>query len=269
VTTDLQYIRDCVADSDSEPLISDSGWVLLVNENRAGFLYIYFNVGIVNTYSSYPNIDLAWTYLHELFWKYDRQLINGYMNSLVHTFYTARKVKQQDCSIATCNDFDPMEDLTTELGETYFGGEKAKIGKAIIRPYGQIDLNLLYGPDDKINPGYVYEKIIHVWEVKTALHESTFYALSFLPVTVQVDIVFNIDIQDAELDLCTTAPNSTLTILNGERYGSVVVSWCNPDDPAAWSDPTCIMGATLVSVTAPYTIDSITANISDESYDCT
>jgi hypothetical protein len=256
VTTDLEYIRDCVADSDSEPLISDDGWVLLANENRTGVLYIWFNESIYYLGSyTYANADLSWFYLHFLFWQHDRQLITGYMNGLAETFTTARKVKQQECSIATCADFDPMEYLTTELGETYFGGEKARIGKAMIRPYGQIDLTLLYGPDDNANPGYTYTNRLHVWGVN-GVNQTTVYGMTILNNTIQLDFVFNLVIKDAIGGTCTTA-DQTLTILANARYGSKVVAWCDPGGGA----PLCIDLANEVSMTGGWSVDDITSNL--------
>lgn len=236
ITTDIQYIRDCVADSDSEPLISDSGWVLLTNELRGADLYIWFNVNSALS-ELVCNIDMSWYYLHKCFWMHDRQLITGFMNGNAETFYTARKVKQQECSIVNCSDFDPMEYLTTELGETYFGGEKAKIGKSLIKPYGQIDLTLLYGPDDNINLGITYFKVFFGVEIQTGANESTVYGiLSEAAPVGGLTIQFKIQIKDNIGGTCKTA-FQTIVFAAGEYYAdSGAIVWCDPGGGA----PLCL-----------------------------
>lgn len=146
VTTDIEFIRKCIKASE-DSRISDDGWVLFATELRGTDYYILTNAGLIDTGTAYFNCDLAWSRLHNNFWKHDRQLITGYMNGTLQTFYSARKVKQQnEFSIVYCSEFDPGQHITTELGETYFSGEKGDVKKAVLKPYGEIGLTLVYGP---------------------------------------------------------------------------------------------------------------------------
>ena len=148
VTTDIEYIEDCMADSSRETNISDDGFVILCNREDGGNYYV--NVAAIPTQTGVVafNGDLAWNSLHEYYFRHDRILIEGYLNDSLVTFYTAKKTKQQDISIVYRDTFDPTKEITSELGETYLGGAKGKIGKSEISPSGLIKLNLLYGPDD-------------------------------------------------------------------------------------------------------------------------
>lgn len=145
VTTDIEYIK-AVIDADEADKISDEGWVLFATELRGTDYYITTNSGIINTGNVYFNCDLSWSRLHNNFWKHDRQLIQGYMNGSLQTFYSARKTKQQnEFGIIRCSEFNPEQNITTELGETYFSGQKGDIKRAVLNPDGSIKLTLIYG----------------------------------------------------------------------------------------------------------------------------
>ena len=177
ITTDLQYIIDSMVSEDTENAISDNGWVLIANENRGGDLYIRFGASILSPYQYfYPNMDFAWTALHITLFMHNRYLPTGTMNNALKTFYTVRKNKQQTCSIVNCDtEFDPTEHLTTELGETYLGGLKAKIGKAIRKPYGEINLTLLYGYENVANPGYAHGHICNSGNITLTVTAGTLF----------------------------------------------------------------------------------------------
>jgi hypothetical protein len=146
ISTDIEFIKKCVDDGE-DSRISDEGWVLFATELRGTDYYILTNSGLIDTGRVYFNCDLAWSRLHNNFWKHDRQLIQGYMNGTLQTFYSARKTKQQnEFSIVYCSEFDPSQHITTELGETYFSGEKGDVKKAVLKPYGEVNLTLVYGP---------------------------------------------------------------------------------------------------------------------------
>jgi len=147
VTTDIQYIREVVAGGEPEK-ISKDGWVLFATYIVGADYYIWMNNGIIEPGEAYFNADLSWGRLHDAFFKHNRVLIEGYMNGTLTTFYSAKKTKQQECSIVYCTTFNPELNVTTELGETYFDGAKGDIKKAVIKPYGEINLTLNYGPTD-------------------------------------------------------------------------------------------------------------------------
>ena len=110
------------------------------------------------------NADLSWYRLHRLFWKHDRQLGTGYMNGSLTTFYSAKKIKQQECSIIYCSTLNPNRGIITELGEDYFGGQRGEIRKAVVKPYGEVNLTLIYGPgSSEITPD-TEMKIIRIQE---------------------------------------------------------------------------------------------------------
>lgn len=230
ITTDVEYILDRGSD---DALISDSGWVILSNLEYGGNLYFNFNIGLIDPTLTHFNMDMSWSYLHNLFFKDDRTLITGYMNGVLTTFYSAKKTKQQDCSIIVCDDFDETESLITELGETYFAGETGKVDKASIKPTGQIDLTLLYGPTPNANPGYTYNKYIVITEVKTGL-TSVFTAYCSEFTTAQLDISIYVHNRNAALNECTS-DTEILTIAINDNFGTCTVTWCTP----VGGDPTC------------------------------
>ena len=123
--------------------------------------YINFNSG---TGDALFNADLSWYRLHRLFFKHDRQLPTGYLNGALTTFYSAKKIKQQECSIIYCSDLNPNRAIITELGEEYFGGQQGEIKKAVIKPYGEINLTLVYGAESSEITPETESKIIRIHE---------------------------------------------------------------------------------------------------------
>ena len=232
VTTDVEYIYDSMLNSETQGNISNDGWVIFANENRGGTMYIYSNYGFIEGAVRY-NADMSWGRLHIAFFKFERQLLSGYMNGGLVDFVTARKTKQQECSIILCGTFDPTQYVTTELGEVYFGGDKGFVEKAVIKPYGEINLTLNYGPVDAENPGTGDIKVIEITEERVpGFEESVFYATLTIPADGDMDIELDIKCYDAIGNTCTTG-YQTLTILTGQLVASVNIVWCTPVvDPA-------------------------------------
>lgn len=143
VTTDIQFIRECITNDEREK-ISKDGWVLFATHLVGSDYYININSGLSDVYF---NGDLCWTRLHRLFFKHGRQMITGYMNGSLQTFYSSKKIKQQECNIIYCSELIPYRGIITELGEDYFGGERGEIKKAVIKPHGEVNLTLIYGPE--------------------------------------------------------------------------------------------------------------------------
>jgi hypothetical protein len=106
------------------------------------------------------------------------------MNNTLQTFYSARKTKQQECTAILCDELDPTQEITTELGETYFGGAKAVIKTADKNPVGEVKLSLLYGPVPNANSG-VPDDMFGVF-FYPSLHDFDFED------NVWVEFVFNI-----------------------------------------------------------------------------
>lgn len=148
VTTDLQYIID------AEEAISDEGFVILCNFTYSGNYYVEENIGALDD-TIILNARLSWANLHNAYFRHERVLIEGYLNNTEETFWTARKTKQQPISAIVCPEdlYDPADSITTELGETYFGGAKGQVQRSELLPTGQINFALLYGPDANENTG--------------------------------------------------------------------------------------------------------------------
>lgn len=148
VTTDLEYIIN------TPEAIADTGFVILCNYLDGGNYYVEFTKGAMSGEVKL-NMRLSWANLHYSYFRHNRVLITGTLNNGYPetTFWTARKTKLQNTNAIVCEMFDPTEEITTELGETYLGGVKGIVSKAEILPTGLIKLNLLYGPADNENTG--------------------------------------------------------------------------------------------------------------------
>lgn len=232
VTTDLEYIRQC-CDGTNDSLISDDGWVLLANELDGTDYNVYFGTGPMG--GTHFNIYLAWSKLHDSFFRHERQLPTGYLNGNLVTFYSAKKIRQQECSIIYCSDFDPGQYLTTELGETYLDGAKGYVDKAVIKPYGEINLTLLYGPAPVEPEPEEEDKTMIITEVKTNNTPQTTYYITMNRVeTVDLTVSIWLTCMDASYNTCETVPVSTV-IPAGSLTGTIVVDWCYPSGP-----PECI-----------------------------
>lgn len=156
VTVEIEYIQTSVLAGDTGD-ISNDGFVILANYLTAGDYHTYSGAGLSDMTIRF-NMPLAWSYLTEYYHKHNRVLIEGYFYVFPKTFVSAQKRKIQEINAIICNpqnteNYDPNEYITTELGETHFGGEKGYVEKAIIKPYGEINFTLAYGPVDNENEG--------------------------------------------------------------------------------------------------------------------
>ena len=96
------------------------------------------------------NNDLSWGNLHHNFHRHGRVLEYGYLNNDYTAFASTIRTKKQEINAIICNphieaDYDPNDLITTELGETYFSGEKGEVKSAVIHPYEEVNFTLLYG----------------------------------------------------------------------------------------------------------------------------
>lgn len=153
VTTEVEYIQKLVFSGDSSG-ISDDGFVILANYKSGLNYYTYFGSGIRDTVIRY-NMPLSWSALFAAYHRHNRVLLTGYMNFVAQTFVSAKKTIMQDINAINCAGYSPEAYITTELGETYFGGLKGYVKRAVIKPYGEINFTLLYGPEDNVNSGIV------------------------------------------------------------------------------------------------------------------
>lgn len=151
VTTDLTYIEKCMEDIEGLGLasnISDDGFVILSNYLSGGNYYVYYGTSYADTIGVY-NFPMSWSYLLRAFHLHGRVMMSGFINSIPIDFISERKKKSQQITAIVCYEdgYEPSQYITTELGETWFGGEKGFVKTASIKPTGQVDFNLLYGAD--------------------------------------------------------------------------------------------------------------------------
>ena len=148
VTTEIEKIQN---DPDS---VSDSGFVILCNYLSGGQYYTYQSAGTWDTVVRF-NMPLSWSNLLTAYHRHNRVLLTGYVNVTLETFVSAQKniIHEINAKLCPPNTLDPNKYLTTQLGETYFSGLKGYVDRAVIKPYGEINFTLTYGPEDNDNGG--------------------------------------------------------------------------------------------------------------------
>jgi hypothetical protein len=143
VTTDLEFIYNSSLVA-NQTAISDDGWVILQNSG-AGPIYDVDSELAAGGTEVKLNMHLSWASLHLNYFRHNRVMIEGYINNSPMTFESSQGVIKQQCTAIICDSYNPNDSITTELGETYFNGEKARVNKAEISPTGWIKFTLLYG----------------------------------------------------------------------------------------------------------------------------
>lgn len=148
VTTDLSYIVACMADPDLVGNISDDGWVILASYYDGADYHVYYGIAYGSPFATYNFVN-SWAYLLRAFFMHGRVLMSGYIQGVAYDFVSARKTKQQEIGAIVCygDGYDPVDYITTELGETWFGGQKGYVKQATIHPDGKVEFTLLYGED--------------------------------------------------------------------------------------------------------------------------
>ena len=154
VTTDLEYIIN------NPTAISDEGFVILCNYYNSGELQVETAIGVFTT-DVRLNMRLSWANLHNAYFRHNRVLIEGIMNGSAITFWSAQKTIKQECFAIICpsDSYNPANEITTELGETYFSGVKASVEQSELSPSGEMKFSLLYGPPDNI-PAVITDPIV-------------------------------------------------------------------------------------------------------------
>jgi uncharacterized protein (TIGR02145 family) len=137
ITTDLTHIWL------HNEAIEDSGWVILANEGSVPYT-VEISVGELSP-TTLLNMSLSWANLQANYFRHNRVLIEGYINNDLMQFATSQKLKQQECDVIFCNPFIPDDQIKTELGMTYFDGERATVKTANVKPSGETHLILRYG----------------------------------------------------------------------------------------------------------------------------
>ena len=155
VTTDIDFIYKCAnaIDGYDPSLISDDGWVILATYPSGVDYIVYYGTAYEDPAASNNYVN-SWSYLLYNYFLYGRVLITGKINGVDVDFISSRRTKSQEVSASVCyeDNYDPNDYITTELGETWFGGQKGYVKQAIIRHDGRVDFNLLYGEDRNETP---------------------------------------------------------------------------------------------------------------------
>ena len=226
VTTDIQYICECMESTDTLQNISDEGWVLLACYESGGLLYIYQTNRPMN--NIYYNCDLGWGILLNALFRHERMQLTGYVKGILTTFVSMVKNKIQETAMIWCEEYDPTLYFTTELGETYFAGAKGYVSTATLAPDGSVKLKLLYGEPDNPDTGFSFGKGMVITEVKTLSPNTTTYtAVLTEPADANLKWQIRLVISNASPAMCTTAWFD-LDIALGASTGNVAVPWCTP-----------------------------------------
>jgi hypothetical protein len=153
VTTDLEYIINF------PDAISDEGFVILCNYLDGADYKVKYSIGALTGTLSL-NAHLSCANLLDNYFRHNRVLIDGRMNSAQTTFWTAQKTKRQEIFAIVCpsDNYDSYDYVTTELGETWFSGAKGTVEKAELNPNGEMKFTLLYGPADNENTGVLEDE---------------------------------------------------------------------------------------------------------------
>ncbi len=152
VTTDLSYIIACSADPDLVGNISDDGWVILASYDDGVDYQVYYGTAYASPYATYNYVN-SWAYLLRAFFMHGRVMMSGFIQGIAYDFISERKTKQQPIGAIVCYEdaYNPVDYITTELGETWFGGQKGYVKQATIHPDGKVEFDLLYGADKNID----------------------------------------------------------------------------------------------------------------------
>ena len=259
ITTDLEYIVQ------NDDAIADEGFVMLCNYLDGGNYYVEFEMGELSA-TVKLNMHLSVANLQNRYFRHNRVLIDGYMNWIHETFWSAQKTKHQSCFAIICPDtgYDPDDLMTTELGETWFGGEKAQVDRGELKPSGEMKFDLLYGPEDNENTGVEDTKSIKVIEVGDLMGtQCTYYFLFSHPADAPLVAdppQIRIQCQDATLTNCTTVWYTPVVNL-GDYSTSVVVPWCVP----AGGAPICVLNRDTTQLQGAWVHADL---VRDESVSC-
>jgi len=230
VTTDLTYIIESVA-AGNEGVISDDGFVILCNYVSAGLYYVELE-GSALVIDVKANMHLSWANLHNRYYRHNRVLLEGYMNNILTTFWTAQKnIKQESffAIICSADNYDPDNYITTELGEIYFSGAKAKVEQSELSPSGEIKFSLLYGPVvGSAPPPIPDEKWIFIQE-DTCGH---LYATLSEPADADLVIIISHEVLDSDRFFVCGGGPETWTIPMGASAANLGITVCGGGIPS-------------------------------------
>lgn len=127
VTTNLEFITDWPDE------IAEDGFVIIATSTDGTDYFVNFEIGLLS--GAYrANGHLSWANLLYNYGRYDRFLPEGQMNGNAETFFTYKPtIKQVPLVISLCcdDDFEPMDQFNTELGDL-LGSVPARVDTAEI-----------------------------------------------------------------------------------------------------------------------------------------
>lgn len=117
VSTDVEYITQYGDKKDNT--ISDDGFVFVSTAIISGDRYIITKPFILNTVEQINNV-MGWAYLHDMFFRTDRNSISGTMNNASTTFDSTKYIKKSRrlvFDLCCIDDFDIYAFINWALGE--------------------------------------------------------------------------------------------------------------------------------------------------------
>jgi len=248
VTTDLEYIYN------NPDAISDEGFVILCNYFDDPDYFVEIDLGAFHD-DVRANMHLSWANLQNCYFRHNRVLITGYLNGVLVTFWTAMKTKHQKCSAIVCEEFAPEEEITTELGETYFAGAKAQVQRGELSPSGLLNLNLLYGPAGNTPTEIEDAKWILVYEDDCG----DFTALLSETDAGDIDLLIKFVVYDSDgVEVCDDNVGETFTIEAGKLTDTFSIAYTNcAGGAAAMAAGGCIFYYSVTTSVGGYTVSWI------------
>lgn len=116
ITTDIMYVME-YTDADSD-IISDEGFCLVSTKVVAGVYQVQSKAGILDSLQR-PNNVFGWSYLHQDFYRSNRNAKTGVMNGQPTVFTSTKYIKKQSkLPVILCciSGFDPYASIKTALG---------------------------------------------------------------------------------------------------------------------------------------------------------
>ena len=148
-----------------------------------------------------------------------------------------------------------MDEITTELGETYFGGAKARVEQSELSPSGKIKMSLLYGPVDNEPTEIADEKWILVYEDGCG----NFTALLSETDAGDIDLLIKFVVFDSDnLEVCDDNVGETFTIEAGKTTDTYSITYANcAGGAAAMAAGGCILYYSVTTSVGGYTVSWI------------
>ena len=236
VTTDIEYI---ISTPDE---IVDEGFVMLCNYLDGADYYVAVEVGALSG-EVHINMHLSWANLHNRYYRHNRVLIEGYMNNILTTFWTAQKTKLQQIPAIVCpsDNYDPANYITTELGETWFGGIKGIVSRSELKPSGEMKFELIYGPANNSPTPIIDEKWILLFETECGKFTAQLSEVS----GSDLDIVIAYSVYIGGVLQCSDSETWTITAgkfidshdltLCADPSGGGCVTYTAVTPPAGWN----------------------------------